>query len=192
MPWSVLRGDRIRWAGAGVWRARAKLMELTPSRRPILQNAFPPKHQRSRDEVTEVYNTPLMELVYHAATVHRMYNDPSMVRRQKPSPSSRARRRCRFARARRALSLRPGLGTRPFAVPSPLTPSDPSHVLHTYTPSNTKTHKNKPKKPNKKTHNNRSSAARSCRSRRAAAPRTAATAASRPSGPSRRGPRPRS
>lgn len=28
----------------------------------------------------EVYNTPLMDLVYKAATVHRMYNDPAMVR----------------------------------------------------------------------------------------------------------------
>lgn len=32
-----------------------------------------------RDEVTEVYDTPLLDLVYKAATVHRMYNDPSMV-----------------------------------------------------------------------------------------------------------------
>lgn len=34
----------------------------------------------SREEVAEVYNTPLLELVYRAASVHRMYNDPSMVR----------------------------------------------------------------------------------------------------------------
>lgn len=34
----------------------------------------------SREEVAEVYNTPMLELVYNAATVHRMYNDPSMVR----------------------------------------------------------------------------------------------------------------
>ena len=27
-----------------------------------------------------MYNTPLMELLYQAATVHRMYNDPAMVR----------------------------------------------------------------------------------------------------------------
>lgn len=26
-----------------------------------------------------MYNTPLMDLVYSAATVHRMYNDPTMV-----------------------------------------------------------------------------------------------------------------
>ena len=33
----------------------------------------------SRDEVAAVYNTPLLDLVYKAATVHRMYNDPQMV-----------------------------------------------------------------------------------------------------------------
>lgn len=27
-----------------------------------------------------MYSTPLMELVYQAASVHRMYNDPTMVR----------------------------------------------------------------------------------------------------------------
>ncbi|GLC61323.1 biotin synthase [Pleodorina starrii] len=35
----------------------------------------------TRDEVAEVYNTPLLDLVYRAASVHRMYNDPSMVQR---------------------------------------------------------------------------------------------------------------
>lgn len=29
--------------------------------------------------MTDVYNQPLLDLVYTAATVHRMYNDPSMV-----------------------------------------------------------------------------------------------------------------
>jgi hypothetical protein len=32
-----------------------------------------------REEITEVFETPLLDLVYKAATVHRMYNDPSMV-----------------------------------------------------------------------------------------------------------------
>jgi biotin synthase len=35
----------------------------------------------TRGEVAEVYNTPLLELVYKAASVHRMYNDPQMVQR---------------------------------------------------------------------------------------------------------------
>ena len=33
----------------------------------------------SREEVHQVYDTPLLELVFRAATVHRMYNDPRMV-----------------------------------------------------------------------------------------------------------------
>ncbi|GBF97251.1 biotin synthase [Raphidocelis subcapitata] len=35
----------------------------------------------TREEVTEVYSTPLLDLVYKAATVHRMYSDPAMVQR---------------------------------------------------------------------------------------------------------------
>lgn len=35
----------------------------------------------TREEVADVYNTPLLDLVHSAATVHRMYNDPSMVQR---------------------------------------------------------------------------------------------------------------
>ncbi len=27
-----------------------------------------------------MFSTPLLELVFHAASVHRMYNDPQMVR----------------------------------------------------------------------------------------------------------------
>ena len=32
-----------------------------------------------REEVSDVFNSPLLELVYKAASVHRMYNDPNMV-----------------------------------------------------------------------------------------------------------------
>lgn len=39
----------------------------------------PPQSAIRREEVAGVFNTPLLELVYHAASVHRMYNDPSMV-----------------------------------------------------------------------------------------------------------------
>ncbi|KAL3130881.1 hypothetical protein ABBQ38_000209 [Trebouxia sp. C0009 RCD-2024] len=35
----------------------------------------------SREEVAAVYNTPLLDLVYKAASIHRMYNDPQMVQR---------------------------------------------------------------------------------------------------------------
>lgn len=36
---------------------------------------------RRREEISDIFNAPLMELVYHAATVHRMHNDPTMVQR---------------------------------------------------------------------------------------------------------------
>ncbi|KAJ9519890.1 hypothetical protein QJQ45_014608 [Haematococcus lacustris] len=35
----------------------------------------------TRQEVTEVYETPLLELVFQASRVHRMYNNPQMVQR---------------------------------------------------------------------------------------------------------------
>lgn len=34
-----------------------------------------------RTEVSQVYDTPLLDLVFKAASVHRMYNDPQMVQR---------------------------------------------------------------------------------------------------------------
>ena len=45
--------------------------------RRLLPLAFCPP--RRREEVAEVYNTPLLDLVFNAASVHRMYNDPAMV-----------------------------------------------------------------------------------------------------------------
>jgi hypothetical protein len=38
-----------------------------------------PSLQCRREEVTDIYNTPLLDLVFKAASVHRMYNDPQMV-----------------------------------------------------------------------------------------------------------------
>jgi len=35
----------------------------------------------TRQEIMEVYHTPFIDLVHKAATVHRMYNDPTMVQR---------------------------------------------------------------------------------------------------------------
>ena len=33
-----------------------------------------------KEEVAEVFDAPFMDLIYNAAYVHRMHNDPSMVR----------------------------------------------------------------------------------------------------------------
>ncbi|MGK5093130.1 biotin synthase BioB [Deltaproteobacteria bacterium TL4] len=38
-----------------------------------------PRHDWSLNEVRDLYNMPLMELIYRAATVHREYNDPQEV-----------------------------------------------------------------------------------------------------------------
>src|ERR1700709_2191426 len=36
-------------------------------------------HQRTKEEITQIYNTPLLELIYQAATVHRQHQDTSEV-----------------------------------------------------------------------------------------------------------------
>src|SRR6187402_3514381 len=42
---------------------------------------FPPmiKNNWTKSEITDIYNTPLLELVYKAATVHREYQDTAEV-----------------------------------------------------------------------------------------------------------------
>ena len=37
------------------------------------------KHDWTREEILEVYNKPMMELLYEAATVHRENHDPNLV-----------------------------------------------------------------------------------------------------------------
>lgn len=37
------------------------------------------RHDWSKEEIVEIYNKPLMELLYEAATVHRTYHDPNTV-----------------------------------------------------------------------------------------------------------------
>jgi biotin synthase len=37
------------------------------------------KNTYSKEEITTIYNTPLLELIYRAATVHRAYQDTSEV-----------------------------------------------------------------------------------------------------------------
>src|SRR5688500_11688959 len=47
--------------------------------RPSQKNKSLMKTNRSRIEIGEIYNTPLLELVYKAATVHREYQDTAEV-----------------------------------------------------------------------------------------------------------------
>ena len=119
-----------------------------------------------REEVAAVYNTPLLDLVYNAATVHRMYNDPAMVR----LPVHR-----RHGHRRRTPPCTLSAGWPCACSPPPLSPLPPRRTLCFFSAPC-----------------RRSSAARCCPSRRAAAPRTAATAASRPRSARRRAPRRRS
>src|SRR5690606_1561073 len=37
------------------------------------------RHDWTREEVASIYNTPIMELIYRGASVHRRYHDPSEV-----------------------------------------------------------------------------------------------------------------
>ena len=37
------------------------------------------KHNWTKDQILEIYNKPMMELLYEAATVHRKYHDPNTV-----------------------------------------------------------------------------------------------------------------
>ena len=38
-----------------------------------------PRHNWTKEEILEIYNKPLMELLYDAATIHREYHDPNTV-----------------------------------------------------------------------------------------------------------------
>jgi biotin synthase len=53
--------------------------DITPPR--WLQDLGAIRTDWTREEVADVFNQPLLDLVYHAASVHRMHNDPSMVQR---------------------------------------------------------------------------------------------------------------
>ena len=61
-------------------RGRRAHTRLAPPRAPPTPRPSCTLPPARREEVADVYNTPLLDLVYSAATVHRQYNDPSMVR----------------------------------------------------------------------------------------------------------------
>lgn len=42
-------------------------------------SAVGPRTNWTREEVSELYNTPLLDLIYHSSTVHRRFHDPSEV-----------------------------------------------------------------------------------------------------------------
>src|SRR6478672_9428715 len=40
---------------------------------------FAPRHDWTRDQVRDVYSSPLLDLVFRAAAVHRQHHDPAEV-----------------------------------------------------------------------------------------------------------------
>ncbi|KAH9487112.1 Biotin synthase, mitochondrial [Psilocybe cubensis] len=56
--------------------SRALATHATPPTRPA---APPTRHDWKKDEIQAIYDTPLMELVFRAASVHRQYHDPSKI-----------------------------------------------------------------------------------------------------------------
>lgn len=44
-----------------------------------MENTKVLRHDWTKDEITAIYNTPLLDLVYQAATVHRQWHDPQEV-----------------------------------------------------------------------------------------------------------------
>lgn len=42
-------------------------------------SAPPMRHDWARDEIQKIYDSPLMDLVFRAAAVHRQFHDPSKI-----------------------------------------------------------------------------------------------------------------
>lgn len=59
--------------------SRTLATHATPSQTTGTSNALATRHDWSRDEIQKIYDTPLMELVFRAASVHRQYHDPSKI-----------------------------------------------------------------------------------------------------------------
>ncbi|PXF46319.1 Biotin synthase [Gracilariopsis chorda] len=47
----------------------------------VFDDRYPVRNDWAREEIRSVYNKPLLELVYHGATAHRIYFDPRQVQR---------------------------------------------------------------------------------------------------------------
>lgn len=46
---------------------------------PIKSSTPVTRHNWKKEEIQEIYNTPLLDLVYRAASVHRQHHDPSKI-----------------------------------------------------------------------------------------------------------------
>lgn len=49
-------------------------------KRALATHASPPtRHSWTKPEIQKIYDTPLLDLVFRAASVHRQYHDPSKI-----------------------------------------------------------------------------------------------------------------
>ena len=51
----------------------------TATKVPIAAAALPTRHDWTKEEVKQIYDTPLLDLVFRAAYVHRQHHDPSKI-----------------------------------------------------------------------------------------------------------------
>ena len=51
----------------------------TTTTTPIIASAPPMRHDWTKEEVKQIYHTPLLDLVFRAACVHRQHQDPSKI-----------------------------------------------------------------------------------------------------------------
>jgi len=47
------------------------------------------RYNWTKEQIAEIYNTPLLELVYKAATIHRKYHNPNEVQISSRSESTK-------------------------------------------------------------------------------------------------------
>lgn len=67
-----------------MFRAGPSVRLSAQLRRALATHAAPPtapstRHSYTKQEIQKIYDTPLMELVFRAASVHRQHHDPSKI-----------------------------------------------------------------------------------------------------------------
>jgi biotin synthase len=59
-----------------LWRRFLATHTATP---PTSAAAPPTRHDWTKEEVQRIYDTPLLDLVFRSASVHRQYHDPTKI-----------------------------------------------------------------------------------------------------------------
>ena len=58
---------------------RRHLATHAPAPSAVAEKLHATRHDWTKQEIQEIYDTPLLELVFRAASVHRQYHDPNKV-----------------------------------------------------------------------------------------------------------------